>query len=127
LTIVDRFDGAFVNSYDLATNRGSSNFDVRHNLAISYVYGLPFFKGSGMTHTLLGGWQISGITIAQTGTPVSITNDTDFGDAAGVANGVGTGSRPDLVGDPHSSIRPISRASAARCFTIRRPSPFPQG
>jgi len=99
----DRFDGAFVNSYDLATNRGSSNFDVRHNLAISYVYGLPFFKGSGMTHTLLGGWQISGITIAQTGTPVSITNDTDFGDAAGVANGVGTGSRPDLVGDPHSS------------------------
>ena len=48
----DRFDGAFVNSYDLATNRGSSNFDVRHNLAISYVYGLPFFKASGLSHTL---------------------------------------------------------------------------
>jgi hypothetical protein len=99
----DRFDGAFVNSYDLATNRGSSNFDLRHNLAISYVYALPFFKGSGLTHTLLGGWQVSGITIAQTGTPISITNGTDFGDAAGVANGVGTGSRPDLVGDPHGS------------------------
>ena len=100
----DRFDGAFVNSYDLATNRGSSNFDVRHNLAISYVYGLPFFKGTGLKHTLLGGWQLSGITIAQTGTPFSVTNDTDFGDSAGVANGVGTGSRPDLVGDPHSSV-----------------------
>jgi hypothetical protein len=99
----DRFDGAFVNSYDLATNRGSSNFDVRHNLAISYVYGLPFFKAAGLSHTLLGGWQLSGITIAQTGTPISITNGTDFGDAAGVANGVGTGSRPDLVGDPHGS------------------------
>ncbi|HET7258255.1 MAG TPA: carboxypeptidase regulatory-like domain-containing protein, partial [Candidatus Acidoferrum sp.] len=38
----DRFDGAFVNSYNLATNRGDSDFDMRHNLAISYVYALPF-------------------------------------------------------------------------------------
>jgi hypothetical protein len=39
----DRFDGAFVDSYDIARSRGSSNFDQRHNLAISYVYALPFF------------------------------------------------------------------------------------
>ena len=99
----DRYDNAFVNAYDLRTNRASSNFDVRHNLAISYVYALPFFKGSGFTHTVLGGWQVSGITIAQSGTPFSVTNGTDFGDAAGVANGIGTGSRPDQVGDPHAS------------------------
>jgi hypothetical protein len=36
----------------------------------------------------------------QTGTPVSVTNGTTFGDNAGVGNGVGTGSRPDLVGNP---------------------------
>ena len=118
----DRFDGAFVNSYDLATNRGSSNFDVRHNLAISYVYGLPFFKGSGLTHTLLGGWQISGITIAQTGTPFSVTNGTDFGDAAGVANGVGTGSRPDLVGDPHGSVQ--SNVPGVRGPLLYNPAAF---
>jgi len=100
----DRFDTAFVNSYNVATNRASSNFDLRHNLAISYVYGLPFFKGSGFAHTVFGGWQVSGITIAQTGTPFSVTNGSDFGDAAGVANGVGTGSRPDQVGDPNASI-----------------------
>lgn len=101
----DRFDSAFVNSYDLSTNRASSDFDVRHNLAISYVYGLPFFKSPGLAHTVLGGWQVSGITIAQSGTPFSVSNGTDFGDAAGVANGVGTGSRPDLVGDPRSSVQ----------------------
>jgi len=101
----DRFDSAFVNSYDLSTNRASSDFDVRHNLAISYVYGLPFFKNPGLAHTILGGWQVSGITIAQSGTPFSVTNGTDFGDAAGVANGVGTGSRPDLVGNPNSSVQ----------------------
>jgi len=101
----DRYDGAFVNSYNLAANRGNSDFDLRHNLAFSYVYGLPFYKGSGLMHNVLGGWQISGITIAQTGTHFSVTNGTDFGDSAGVANGVGTGSRPDLVGDAHSSVQ----------------------
>jgi Carboxypeptidase regulatory-like domain len=100
----DRGDTAFVNAYDFAANRASSTFDMRHNLTISYVYGLPFFKGTGLTHTLLGGWQVSGITTAQTGLPFSVTNGTTFADNAGVGNGVGTGSRPDQVGNPHASL-----------------------
>ena len=100
----DRYDNAFVNAYNLAANRGNSSFDMRHNLAISYVYALPIYKGSGLSHTLLGGWQVSGITVAQTGQPFSVTNGTSFGDNAGVANGVGIGSRPDLIGDPHSGL-----------------------
>jgi TonB-dependent Receptor Plug Domain. len=100
----DRSDTAFVNSYDIASNRGNSNFDLRHSFSVSYVYALPFFKGGGLTNKLLGGWQVSGITIAQTGTPFSVTNGTNFGDNAGVGNGTGTGSRPDLVGDPHSGF-----------------------
>jgi len=100
----DRFDNAFVNSYNVAANRASSNFDQRHAFSLSYVYALPFFKEKGLTHTLLGGWQVSGITIAQTGTPFSVTNGSDFGDSAGVGNGVGTGSRPDLVGNPHAGL-----------------------
>ena len=98
----DRYDNAFVNAYDLAANRGNSGFDQRHALAVSYVYALPFFKGSGLQNKLLGGWQLSGITIAQTGTPISITNGTNFGDNAGVGNGVGTGSRPDQSSNPYS-------------------------
>jgi hypothetical protein len=101
----DRSDTAFVNAYNFAANRASSNFDLRHNFQVSYVYGLPFFKhSSGFLRGALGGWQISGITIAQTGTPFSVTNGTNFGDNAGVGNGFGTGSRPDLVGDPHASV-----------------------
>ena len=97
----DRYDGAFVDSYNTAANRASSSFDQRHNLAVSYVYVLPLFKGSNLQNKLLGNWQLSGITIAQTGNPFSVTNGTDFGDSAGVGNGVGTGSRPDIVGNPH--------------------------
>ncbi len=101
----DRAADVFVNAYDLANNRASSNFDQRHSLSISYVYGLPFFRSSGFTHAILGGWQVSGITVAQTGTPFTVTNGTTFGDNAGVANGTATaGSRPDLAGDPHSGF-----------------------
>jgi len=118
----DRYDNAFVNSYNVATNRASSNFDVRHNLAISYVYALPFFKQPGLVHTALGGWQVSGITIAQTGTPFSVTNGTDFGDAAGVANGVGTGSRPDLAGNPNASVQ--SNVPTVRGPLLYNPSAY---
>jgi hypothetical protein len=100
----DRSDNAFVNAYDLAANRASSSFDQRHALSVSYVYALPLFKGSsGFERAALGGWQLSGITVVQTGTPVSVTNGTTFGDNAGVGNGVGTGSRPDLVGNPNGA------------------------
>jgi len=109
----DKGDLAFVNAYDIAANRASSNFDLRHNLSISYVYALPFFKGSGLTHSLLGGWQVSGITVAQSGLPFTVTNGTNFGDNAGVANGVGTGSRPDLVGDPNHVTSDQKAASTA--------------
>jgi hypothetical protein len=100
----DRSDTAFVNAFDPAGNRASSNFDLRHNLSVSYVYSLPIFKAAGMSHNLLGGWQVSGITVAQTGTPFSVTNGTTYGDNAGVGNGVGTGSRADIIGNPGSGF-----------------------
>jgi len=99
----DRGDLTFVDSYNFKTNRASSNFDQRHILNVSYVYDLPIFnKASGLKKTLLGGWEWSGIISAQTGIPLNITN-TVFGDNAGVGNGVGTGSRPDVVGDPYAT------------------------
>ncbi|MGI8958487.1 MAG: carboxypeptidase regulatory-like domain-containing protein [Bryobacteraceae bacterium] len=98
----DRYNGDFVNSYDLARNRASSNFDQRHLLTFNYVYDLPFFTHRGFLHTVLGGWQTSGLVTFQTGTPFSVTNGT-FGDNAGVGNGVGTGSYVDVIGNPNAS------------------------
>ena len=69
----DRNDATFVDSYNLKHNRASSNFDERHILNISYVYDLPFFsKSSGLTKTLLGGWQWSGIISSQSGVPINV-------------------------------------------------------
>lgn len=100
----DRYDGSFVNSYNIGASRASSNFDQRHLLTVSYVYDLPFFTHPGFLHTLLGAWQLSGLVTYQTGTPFSVTNGT-FGDNAGVGNGVGTGSYVDVIGGPTARPR----------------------
>src|SRR5438309_2095692 len=54
-------DGGILNAFDFRAFRASSNFDERHLFKVSYVYDLPFFKGSGMANRLIGGWQLSGI------------------------------------------------------------------
>jgi hypothetical protein len=98
----DGGDGTFVNSYNLAQTRASSNFDQRHLFNMSYVYELPFFTKRGLLHTLLGAWSWSGLVTYQTGTPFSVTNGA-FGDNAGVGNGVGTGSYVDVIGNPNTT------------------------
>ncbi len=108
----DRYDGTFVNSYDIASSRASSNFDQRHMLNVGYVYDLPIFKRPGLAHTFLGGWEWSGILAFASGIPVTVTNGTTYGDNAGVGNSVGTGSYPDLVGNPSSGIPPRSAVNS---------------
>jgi hypothetical protein len=99
----DRFDATFVDSYNLNRTRGSSNFDQRHVFNLSYVYDLPFFRhDTGFVHAVLGNWQLSGIVTVQTGTPFNVRFISP-GDNAGVANSLGLGSLPDLVGDPHGT------------------------
>ena len=100
----DRWDYGLVNFYNPGASKASSNFDIRHMLNVGYVYDLPFFRTLGLAHTFLGGWQFSGIASFQTGTPYSVVNNGDFSDNAGVANGIGTGSYPDLIGNPNANV-----------------------
>jgi hypothetical protein len=67
-----------VDPYNKKLNRGLSDFDVRHNLSINFVYDLPFgagrsfaTKAKGIANELVSGWQVSGILSAQSGIPVS--------------------------------------------------------
>jgi hypothetical protein len=101
----DRYDASFVDSYNLASYRASSSYDQRHIFTVSYIYNLPIFQHvRGLKGSLLGGWQLSGITTAQSGEPVTIVNGGTY-DNAGVGNNVsGSGSFADLVGNPHGRI-----------------------
>jgi hypothetical protein len=97
----DRWDGNFVNSYDLKANRASSNFDQRHVVQASWVYDLPSINSPSLAGKVFSGWQYSGIFTAQTGNPFSVAN-VSFWDNAGVANGVSLGSYADVVGNPRA-------------------------
>ncbi len=98
----DRYDGSFVNSYDTAANRASSNFDQRHMINFGYVWDVPFFKNPGLLNKILGGWQYSGIMIFNTGTPFGVFYPADN---AGVANGVtDASSYADIVGNPKAGV-----------------------
>ncbi len=87
------------NSYDDTNFWGLSSYDRTHALVVSYIYDLPFWREqTTLLSNLLGGWQISGATFIQSGTPYSITRTNDI---AGVGEG-SNGQPVDLVGDPNA-------------------------
>jgi len=129
----DRSDASSVNAFDLPSQRASSSFDQRHLLNISYVYDLPLHQwakeldcwdwdgksesaeclanstSSKLARALLNGWQLSGVTTFQTGTPFTVINAGSASgigtlDNAGVANGSGAGSYPDVCGNPNAPL-----------------------
>jgi hypothetical protein len=64
---------------NLKADRGSADFDARQRLVASYVYELPFGSGKrfgnewmGVLNTVLGGWEVSGITAFQAGRPIFV-------------------------------------------------------
>ena len=64
---------------NLRVCRGNSDFDHRHLLSSSFEYGLPFGRGqwlggnsSKLLDELIGGWHVSGIFQAYTGSPFKI-------------------------------------------------------
>jgi hypothetical protein len=64
------------NPYNAKYDRGSdTSFDRRHIFNVSYVYALPWFSKSSnlVAHEVLGGWQISGVTVAEEGVPMYVT------------------------------------------------------
>ena len=92
------------NIYDRRGERSVSADDVSQVLSLSYVYELPFGRGrrfgtgwKRLTNSLLGGWQINGITAFQTGLPLAITaqNNSGAGNAAERPNNKGQSAKLD--------------------------------
>ena len=70
----------------------------------------PSERFAVVMRALLDGWEFSGITVFQSGTPFSIINGggstgISVADNAGVANGAGAGSFPDVIGNP--ALHPV--------------------
>jgi hypothetical protein len=87
-----------LNVYDaVGYNRGVADYDVRHTLSSSWIYELPFGRGSKA-----GGWQVNGILYWRTGLPRTITQ------TQGVRS-TGTANRPNTVGNPYPADQNVDQ------------------
>ncbi|MGH9397620.1 MAG: carboxypeptidase regulatory-like domain-containing protein [Terriglobia bacterium] len=93
------------NVYDMAAEKSLSDQDIPQRFVASAVYYLPYGRGrrfgshaSGVVDAILGGWQVSGIQVVQSGTPITLVANN----VAGVGN---SRERPNVVPgiDPHIS------------------------
>jgi len=100
-------------TYDLATvsdpwnlkyDKGSGALDRRNIVSANYVYNMPFFaKSSGLTHSILGGWEMAGTIIDESGLNSSGNNQgpgmSISYDPVGLnGNGSGYTDRPNVSG-----------------------------
>jgi hypothetical protein len=99
------------NDYDLAAERGSSDFDIRHRLVWSYIYAAPDFKNYvHLPEVLSGGWELSGILTLQTGQPFTVLT-------GGNNSGTGLGTdRPNLTCNPNVAPRTVQQWFNTSCF-----------
>ncbi len=102
------------NPFDISYDRASGGFDRRQIFNANYFYQLPFFAKSGnaFERIVLGGWEVSGVTVVQSGIPQSITyNGTDT-----LGLGGGTTNRPNIVAKisyPKTRLAWFSKSSFA--------------
>ncbi|HET9183573.1 MAG TPA: carboxypeptidase regulatory-like domain-containing protein [Candidatus Angelobacter sp.] len=54
-------------SFDIASGRGSSDFDARHRFVVNAIYNLPFTGNRAVS-----GWEVATIVSAQSGNPFTI-------------------------------------------------------
>jgi hypothetical protein len=95
------------NARNLKADRGNSDFDARHRFVASYVYELPFGRGKTFgkgwgttTNSILGGWEVSGISSFQSGRPIFV----QLSQSSQNSNTGSTRDRPDIAFVAESTI-----------------------
>ncbi len=69
---------------NLRNNKRFSDHDIRHRWLLTWVYELPFGRGKrflssgGLLNSIAGGWKVSGLYFAQTGTPNAISGGNTY-------------------------------------------------
>jgi hypothetical protein len=107
--------GQTMNNYDIWADYGAANWDIPHRFVASYIYDVPFLKNSSnaILRYAVAGWQIGGVTTAQSGSPVNVTLS---GDPANI--GISNLQRPNLVGAvPELNCQPLANSrELVSCF-----------
>jgi hypothetical protein len=116
---------AIQNIFNTKEFRGSSDFDIRHNISGNFLYELPFAKVSAArwVKSALGGWQLSSVIRYRTGLPTAVGGNLAYNanywlsSLAIVTGPLHTGNTIDENGNP--SI--FAKTSAANSFDDELP------
>jgi len=93
----------YQNSYNPAANYGNSNFDVRNAFKGHIIYQLPFGRNrqfvnhNTLADVFIGGWQISGDLVVQSGQPFTAVMPVDNSYSLAGSNYAWY---PNLIGNP---------------------------
>ena len=94
-------------------DRAISFFDRTHRASFTYVYEVPLFREQrGFVGRLLGGFQLSGVTIFESGVPFTVSNGVD---ADGIG-GSGT-DRPNINPNGQAGVRAVPVVNAQGFIT----------
>jgi hypothetical protein len=77
--------GAIINAWNPFSNRGPSDFDLRHQFNTNAIWEMPFGRGKWIdsnanrfTEAVIGGWQLSGLARWTSGFPVNVDNGGQY-------------------------------------------------
>ena len=119
---IDRGESSPQNHYRMAVERSVSSRDTPHRFVASYLYELPFGHNryflrnlSKVAESVIGGWQINGITTVQSGAALAISASNTAGTfgAAEYANNNGTSGALSGRAQTVSIAGSIRRSSAS--------------
>jgi hypothetical protein len=119
-TLTDASDswGTPQDSRNIRAEKGLASFDATHVFVANYLWDVPLGRDShGVAKAVLAGWQVSGITRFQSGSPLTVFAP---GDTAGIGTG---GQRPNLIADPSGS-KSFSQWFNTNAFAIPAPLTF---
>ena len=59
-------------AYNDSRERGLADFDIRHRFSFTTMWTVPSPQGDGFVNKVLGNWQLTNVTILQSGPPFSV-------------------------------------------------------
>ncbi len=92
-------------------DRAVSTFDKPHRVSVTYVVESPWYKEQrGLVGKLLGGFEISGVTTYETGSPFSVLNGFD-------SDGTTGANRPNFNPNGRRGVRAVPQVDANNFIT----------
>ena len=102
---------------NIAAEKGLSDFDHRNRFVASFLYQLPFWKGSeGWIHAAFADWQAGGIYTLESGSPFTVNLSVDRANNGEPLSA--PSQRPDLTCDPNRGPKTTTQWFNPTCFQL---------